>query len=93
MVHLAAATPNLTYACDTHWPWKEPDEDVVDTSHLGFAEGSIAVPDSPGLGVTLDEEALDRLHQQYLDCGLTERDDTAYMRTIQPDFDPTIPRW
>ncbi len=20
MVHLAAATPNLTYACDTHWP-------------------------------------------------------------------------
>src|SRR4029077_3208668 len=27
MVPLAAATPNLTYACDTHWPWKT--EDVV----------------------------------------------------------------
>ena len=25
MVHLAAATPNLTYACDTHWPWKTED--------------------------------------------------------------------
>jgi len=22
MVHLGAATPNLGYACDTHWPWK-----------------------------------------------------------------------
>ncbi|HYZ67405.1 MAG TPA: enolase C-terminal domain-like protein, partial [Mycobacterium sp.] len=22
MVHLAGTTPNLTHACDTHWPWK-----------------------------------------------------------------------
>lgn len=93
MIQLAAATPNLTYACDTHWPWKADDEDVVDTSHLQFVDGSIAVPDAPGLGVTLDEDKLERLHRQYLECGLTERDDTAYMRTIQPDFDPTIPRW
>ena len=28
MTHLAAATPNLDYACDTHWPWKSADEDV-----------------------------------------------------------------
>lgn len=28
MVHLAAATPNLTYACDTHYPWKT--QDVVE---------------------------------------------------------------
>ena len=27
MVHLAGATPNLTYACDTHWPWKT--EEIV----------------------------------------------------------------
>src|SRR6476646_5247946 len=25
MVHLASATPNLTYACDTHYPWKTRD--------------------------------------------------------------------
>jgi glucarate dehydratase len=25
MTHLAAATPNLDYACDTHWPWKRPE--------------------------------------------------------------------
>ena len=29
MVHLAAATPRLDYACDTHWPWKDPADDVI----------------------------------------------------------------
>jgi glucarate dehydratase len=29
MVHLAAASPNLTYACDTHWPWKAAEDDVI----------------------------------------------------------------
>ena len=28
MTHLAAATPTLTYACDTHYPWKT--QDVID---------------------------------------------------------------
>ena len=26
MAHVAAAVPNLDYACDTHYPWQEPDE-------------------------------------------------------------------
>ena len=34
MVHLAAATPNLTYACDTHYPWKT--QDVVRPGVLDF---------------------------------------------------------
>lgn len=21
--------PNLDYACDTHYPWQEPDEEVI----------------------------------------------------------------
>ncbi|WP_231123435.1 enolase C-terminal domain-like protein [Nocardioides sambongensis] len=48
MVHLAAATPNLTYACDTHYPWKT--EDVIVAGALGFEDGSVAVPTGPGLG-------------------------------------------
>ncbi|NUL46174.1 glucarate dehydratase [Cellulosimicrobium funkei] len=94
MVHLAGATENLSYACDTHWPWKDPTEDVVNGSEmLPFHNGSIRVPDAPGLGIQLDESKLEQLHQEYLDCGYTERDDTAYMQTVQPDFDPSIPRW
>ncbi|GAA2267167.1 glucarate dehydratase family protein [Streptomyces atrovirens] len=93
MTHLAAATPRLTYACDTHWPWKRPDEDVVDPAPLRFTEGRLAVPTGPGLGVELDRDALARLHRQYLDCGLRDRDDTGYMRRFEPSFSTKTPRW
>ncbi|MER7793148.1 glucarate dehydratase family protein [Streptomyces sp. NPDC097640] len=93
MTHLAAATPRLTYACDTHWPWKQPDEDVIAPGVLRFTEGRVEVPTAPGLGVELDRDALARLHQQYLDCGLRDRDDTGYMRRFDPAFEPKTPRW
>ena len=93
MVHLAAATPNLDYACDTHWPWKKPDEDVIVPGVLGFAAGAVAVPTGPGLGVELDEDGLEKLHRQYLDCGLRSRDDTGYMQRIQPGYELKSPRW
>ncbi|GAB93796.1 glucarate dehydratase family protein [Gordonia rhizosphera] len=91
MVHLAAATPNLTYACDTHWPWKT--EDVVKPGALRFVDGAVPVPTGPGLGVEIDEAELERLNQQYLDCGIRDRDDTGYMQSIDPTFENTSPRW
>jgi glucarate dehydratase len=91
MVHLAAATPNLTYACDTHWPWKT--EDVVKPGVLSIRDGSVAVPVSPGLGVELDPDALAALHERYLRCGIRDRDDTGYMRSIDPAFRAVSPRW
>ncbi|HEX4094091.1 MAG TPA: glucarate dehydratase family protein [Trebonia sp.] len=91
MVQLAAATHNLTYACDTHWPWKT--EDVVVGQPFGFSGGAIAVPDRPGLGVELDRDALGRLNEQYLACGLRNRDDTGYMQRIVPGYERRQPRW
>ncbi|AXI76920.1 glucarate dehydratase family protein [Peterkaempfera bronchialis] len=91
MVQLAAATPQLGYACDTHWPWKT--EDVVQPGALSFTGGAVRVPRGPGLGVELDREALARLHRQYLDCGLRNRDDTGYMRRIDPGYEKKLPRW
>jgi glucarate dehydratase len=91
MVHLASATPNLTYACDTHYPWKT--EDVIEGGVLDFVDGSVAVPVGPGLGVTLDREALGRMHEQYLACGVRRREDTVYMREIDPAFRPNTSRW
>ncbi|CAH0058016.1 unnamed protein product [Clonostachys solani] len=93
MTHLASATPNLDYACDTHWPWKRRDEDVIADGALKWADGALVVPTTPGLGVELDRAKLAQLHQNYLDCGLTKRDDTTYMRKFQPDFSPKIPKW
>ena len=91
MVHLAAATPNLTYACDTHYPWKT--QDVVADGVLSFVDGSVAVPTGPGLGVSLDRDRLGELHELYLSCGVRRREDTVYMRSIQPDFEVNTARW
>jgi glucarate dehydratase len=94
MTQLAAATPNLTYACDTHWPWKAAEDDVIVPGVLRFEGGAVPVPTGPGLGVELDRDALARLHEQYLACGVTERDDTGYYRrVVDSAFDPTAPRW
>ena len=91
MVHLAGATPNLTYACDTHWPWKT--EEVVKDGALRFVDGSVPVPSAPGLGVEIDEDALAALHEQYLTCGIRDRDDTGYMQTVDPSFTLAGVRW
>lgn len=91
MTHLAAAVPNLTYACDTHYPWQT--EEVIVGGKLQFKDGALEVPHGPGLGVELDYEALARLHQQYLDCGLTKRDDEVEMQKIQPGWKYRRPRW
>ena len=93
MVHLAAATPNLDYACDTHWPWKSESEDVVVPGVLSFDGGSVTVPTTPGLGVELDRDRLAVLHEQYVACGLRNRDDTGYMQSIRPDYQLVSPRW
>jgi glucarate dehydratase len=93
MTHFGAALPAVPYALDTHWPWKRPDEDVIVPGVLSFSGGSVRVPATPGLGVELDRDALARLHEQYLTCGVRERDDTSYMRRFNPSFDPSTARW
>lgn len=84
MTHLAAATPNLTYDCDTHSPWQT--DEVIEGGKLAFRNGRLPVPDGPGLGVTLDRTALARLHRNYLDAGITDRDDATEMRKHWPDW-------
>ncbi|WP_214322245.1 glucarate dehydratase family protein [Nonomuraea sediminis] len=92
MTHLAAATPNLTHACDTHTPWQDG-QDVVAPGALRFEGGAVVAPTGPGLGVELDRDALAAMHEQYLTCGITARDDTTYMRRFEPAFSPGRPRW
>ncbi|MEU4573000.1 glucarate dehydratase family protein [Nonomuraea sp. NPDC023979] len=92
MTHLAAATPNLTHACDTHTPWQDG-QDVVAPGALRFVDGAVPVPTAPGLGVELDRDALAQMHEQYVKCGITVRDDTTYMQRFNPDYTAQRPRW
>ena len=62
MTHLAAASPTLTYACDTHYPWKT--QDLIKPGVLSFSDGALSVPTGPGLGVELDRDMLGLLHEQ-----------------------------
>lgn len=91
MTHAAAAIPNLTYACDTHYPWQE--EEVIKGGRIKFEDGAVRVPTAPGLGVELDPAKLVQLHQQYLDCGIRNRNDLAQMRKYQPEFSGVSPRF
>jgi len=84
MAHLAAATPNLTYACDTHYPWQS--EELVVGGRMQFEEGALVVTDEPGLGIELDREALTMLHENYKACGLTERNDEIEMQKVEPGW-------
>lgn len=91
MTHLAAATPNLDYDSDTHYPWNA--EDDVITTPFTFVDGAIVVSTAPGLGVSLDHDRLAAAHERYLASARHTRDDTGYMRTVDPHFDPHPPRF
>jgi len=91
MVHLAAAVPNLTYDCDTHYPWQDGHDLLVEP--LKFEDGAIPVPRAPGLGIEVDREKLAQMHQQYMDCGLTERNDEAEMQKVEPGWTFQATRW
>ena len=91
MTHLAASVPHLAYACDTHYPWQ--DDEVVQGGRLKFENGSLRVPRTPGLGVTIDPTALARLHDNYLHCGIKNRDDLGQMRRYDPSFTGKQPRF
>ncbi|MEU9244550.1 glucarate dehydratase family protein [Streptomyces sp. NPDC048385] len=92
MTHVAAAIPNLDHSCDTHYPWNSAD-DVIRPGVLELADGAVRVPTGPGLGVELDHEVLDRLHRLYLESGMRTRDDTGYMRRVDPTYELRLPRW
>lgn len=92
MTHLAAASPNLSYACDTHYPWNRADE-IVKPGALVIEDGSIRVPSGPGLGVELDLDALAAAHARYVESGRTRRTDAIYMRTFDTAYDAALPRF
>jgi glucarate dehydratase len=91
MTHLAASVPNLAYACDTHYPWQ--DEEIVQGGRLQFEGGSLRVPRGAGLGVRIDPEALKRLHDNWLHCGIRHRDDLGQMRKYDSSFTGKQPRY
>ena len=93
MTHLGAATPELTYACDTPLAVEtgRRRRDPARGHYLPRWCGRR--PDRTGLGVELDRDALARMHETYERSGIRTRDDTAYMREVDPGWQRVTPRW
>lgn len=91
MTHLAAATPNLTYACDTHYPWQS--EEVLVGGRFRFEDGALPVSNEPGLGIELDRAMLAKLHDQYKASGLLRRNDEIEMQKVNPGWKFEAVRW
>ncbi len=90
--HVAAAVPGAITAIDTHWIWQEGSERLT-KDPLVIQDGSITVPQRPGLGVEVDLDQLQRAHQLYQTLATSERDDAAAMQFLIPNwtFDPKRP--
>src|SRR5579875_2129207 len=54
MLHLGAVIPNLSFAADAHY--HHLTDDIIQGGLMRYENGTIAVPDGPGLGVKLDRE-------------------------------------
>jgi glucarate dehydratase len=94
MTHAAAATPHLSFACDTHYPWQSEQDEIVAGGRIRFVNGSVRIPDKPGLGVELDYDQLARGRERYRTCGYRNRDDAAEMRKhVDPAWQRVLPRW
>jgi glucarate dehydratase len=94
MAHAAAVTPHLTYACDTHYPWQSAEDEIVVGGRVPIVNGSVRIPDKPGLGIELDHDQLARGRERYQKCLYRKRDDEAEMRKhVDTSWRRVIPRW
>jgi glucarate dehydratase len=94
MAHVAAATPHLTYACDTHYPWSQAKDEVVAGGRVPIVDGCIRIPERGGLGVELDPDQVARGRERYSKCPYRKRDDEAEMRKhVDGNWRRVLPRW
>jgi glucarate dehydratase len=82
--HVAAAAPGEITAIDTHWIWQ--DGQRITEQPYEIRDGFLTVPDRPGLGVDLDEEAVTAAHELYQKEGLGVRDDAIAMQYLVPGW-------
>ncbi len=89
MLHLGAVLPNLTFAADAHYHHLR--DDIIEGGRLPYADGAIAVPTGPGLGVKLDRDKVAQYAALYRELGSYPYDQDPG----RPGWTPLLPntRW
>lgn len=85
-LHLAAATPSMPFAVDSHYHHQT--DDIV-TQPFQYDHGHMTVPDSPGLGVEIDPDKLEKYHRYHLEKG----EAGEFMDPYRPNWLPVLPLW
>jgi len=85
MLHLGAVVPNLSFAADAHYHHLR--DDIIAGGKLPYADGAIAVPDAPGLGVELDRDKLAEYAELFRELGPYPYDRDP----PRPDWYPLLP--
>jgi glucarate dehydratase len=85
-VHLAAAIPNITYACDSHYHHQV--DDII-TKPFAYKKGCFDVPDGAGLGVEIDREKLAKYAHMYQEQG----EAGEFLDPYRPEWVPKLPLW
>jgi len=88
---VGAAAPGEITALDTHWIWQDGQRLTAEPPVI--ADGHVAVPERPGLGLELDEAALEAAHRLYRALPAGSRNDAMAMQYLVPGwaFDPKRP--
>lgn len=79
MLHLAAASPSVAYAIDSHY--HDQVDDII-TAPFHYEDGHLTVPAGPGLGVQVDWDKVEKYHRFYKSAG-----------QINEFYDPRRPGW
>jgi len=82
--HAAAAAPGKVTAIDTHWIWQ--DGQRLTQEPLRIRGGKVALPDTPGLGIEIDLDQVEKAHELYKSHGLGARDDAVAMQYLKPGW-------
>ena len=84
MLHLAAASPSMKYAIDSHY--HDQVDDVV-THPMVYKDGCFDVPSGPGLGVEVDWEKVEKYNRLYKSQGQVNE----FYDARRPDWVPALP--
>jgi glucarate dehydratase len=84
MLHLAAVTPNLIYAIDSHY--HDQVDDIV-KEPFEYHDGCFTVPNGPGLGVELDWDKVEKYNRLYLERG----ESSEFYDRNRPNWVPALP--
>lgn len=80
MLHLGAVVPNLAFAADAHYHHLQ--DDILVGGKMVYENGSIRVPDGPGLGIQVSQDKVKQYAEFYREFG-----------GYPYDRDPSRPGW